>query len=183
MKIGLRGFGTLHEQCDAVSRRQRWQSQNVLTGKAQNLTRRDHEAGLLGAVQPSAQRRLGMPCHLLEVVEDHQAAAAPGDGIAELHDRIVAAERNVETLGHRAHQSLEAARGRQIAEPDAAWKFAEPASAIACHQPRLACAADAEYRHEAHTRPDEPGQRVQCVGASDEGVVLGWQAVPDLAHR
>ena len=124
-----------------------------------------------------------MPRHLLEVVEDHQAAAAPGDGMAELHHRIVTAERNVETQGHRAHDAVEAARGRQIAEPDAAWKLAEIAAAVARHQARLAGAAEAEHRHEARARLDALGQPVQCLGAPDEGVALGWQTVPDLAHR
>ena len=50
----------------------------------------------------------GMARHLLEVVEDHQAAAAPGDGMAELRDRIVLAQRNVEPLRHGVHDAVDA---------------------------------------------------------------------------
>ena len=79
--------------------------------------------------------------------------------------------------------AVDAARLRQIAEPDAAGKLAEPAPAVAHHQPRLAGAADAQHRHEARAGLDAARQLGQRIDAADEGVALGRQAVPDLAHR
>ena len=71
---------------------------------------RDEEARVAGAAEPVAERRLGVTRDLLEVVEHDQAAAATGDGVPELHRRIVLAERHVEGLGHRRRDAVDAAR-------------------------------------------------------------------------
>ena len=47
------------------------------------------ELGIARAVQPLGKRSLGVASDLLEVVEDYQARATPGDRMAELHHRVV----------------------------------------------------------------------------------------------
>ena len=124
-----------------------------------------------------------MARHLLEVVEDHQAGTACGDGVAELHDGIVPAQRQVEPLRHGAGDAVDAARAGQIAEPHAARKLAEPAAAVARRQAGLAAAADAEHRHQARAGLDAARQLGQRIDTADEGVAFGGQAVPDVARR
>jgi hypothetical protein len=50
----------------------------------QELAAGDHERGVAGPVEPPADRGRCMLDDLLEVVQDDQAAAAPGDRVAEL---------------------------------------------------------------------------------------------------
>jgi hypothetical protein len=50
----------------------------------------DDERRIGGAVEPAPERALRVLHDLLEVVEYHQAAAPPGDGMAELHGRAAA---------------------------------------------------------------------------------------------
>ena len=85
---------------------------------------------------------------LLEVVEDDEAAAAAGDRVAELHDRVFLAERHVERRGDGEEDAVERSRLGQIAEVDAARPVAEPGPAVAADEARLAGAARAEHRDE-----------------------------------
>ena len=85
---------------------------------------------------------------LLEVVEDDEAAAAAGDGVAELHRGIVPAERHVERRGDGEEDAVERARLGEVAEVDATRPVAEPRPAVAADEARLAGAAGAEHREQ-----------------------------------
>jgi hypothetical protein len=124
-----------------------------------------------------------MPCHLLEVVEDHQAMAASRNGMTELDHGIFLAQRYVEPLGHGTGNAGHAACGREIAEPDATGKVAEPASAIARGQACLAGAAHTQDRQQPCARMKPLRHLGQRLGSADERVAFGGQVVPHLAGR
>ena len=117
---------------------------------------------------------------LLEVVEDHQALAAPRDGVSELDHRIVLAQRHVEPLRNGMHDAIQASGLRQIAEPDAAREISERVPPEPRDQPRLAGAAEAQDRDEARPGVEASRQLGQGLATADEGIALGRQAVPRL---
>ena len=124
-----------------------------------------------------------MPRHLLEVVQHHQAGTAPGDGVAELRDRIVLAQWHVQALRHGIGHAFGIARRCQVAKPHAARKAAQLEPAKVGGQPRLAAAANAQQRDQARPAIEAPRQLLQHRLAADKGVALGRQAVADLARR
>ena len=79
--------------------------------------------------------------HLLEVVEQDQAATASGNGMAQLHRWIILAQRHRESGGHGEEDPIQASGFGQIAEVDAPRPISQPRPAIAAHQARLATAA------------------------------------------
>ena len=62
----------------------------------QALAAGDQEGRLARPFDPPIERGGDVREHLLQVVEDDEAAAAPGDGVAELHSRVFLAERDFE---------------------------------------------------------------------------------------
>ena len=119
---------------------------------------------------------------LLEVVEDHEAAAAPGDRMAELHGRVFLAERNLERGRDGEVDAVERTRFGQITEVNAARPIAEPRPAIAANEPRLAGAARAEHGEQADSGVEARGERAQLRGPADERVAFGRKVVTHLAH-
>jgi hypothetical protein len=128
----------LAEQGRRIERLERRDRHRLLAGQAEHLARGQDEARLARLDRARRRRSRRQRGDLLEVVEDQQARAAPVDRGAELGDRVVAAERNVEAVRDRVDDAVETARLRQVAEPDAAGIVAEPAPAVALRQPRLA---------------------------------------------
>jgi hypothetical protein len=133
-------------------------------------------------VEPAADD-LGVRGELLEVVEDHQAAAAAGDRMADLPQRIAAADRHVEGDRDGEAEAVDRARFREVAEVHAAGPVAEPDPAVARHQPGLADAAGADDGDEAMPAVEPARELVELVAAADEGIALGGQVVRDLARR
>ena len=90
----------------------------LLTRDAESsrVVTRNVASGAASSQRPTVCR---LPRHLLEVVEDHEAAAATRDRVAELRDRILFAERNVERRP-TASRCRRCRAPRQIAEPGAA---------------------------------------------------------------
>ena len=164
--------------------RQHWrQRHRLFAGNAQHLARGDQKARLGCTFQPAAQGGLGVAGDLLEIVQDHQAGAAPGDGVAQLGQRVVFAQRHVQALGHGVQQAVGLARRGQVAKPHAARKVTQVGPAEVGGEPGLAAAAYAQQRHQPRARVKAPGQVAQGGAAADKGVALGWQAVADRSHR
>jgi hypothetical protein len=120
---------------------------------------------------------------LLEVVEDHQATAAAGDGMADLQHRIAPADRHVEGAGDGEAEAVDRSRLDEVAEVDAAGPVAQPESAVARHQPRLADAAGADDGDEGVPGIEAARELVELAVAADEGIALGGQVVRDPAGR
>ena len=135
---------------------------DLLARQAQHLARRDHEAGLARrgpASGPASPRHGARPAR--------SCRGSPGSGRARRWRCRAAPPGRRWPSGTSSPcataltmpSTLRA--WRQIAEPDAARKVAEPAPAVARHQARLAGAADAEHRHQARARVDAARQLAQ----------------------
>lgn len=70
--------------------------------------------------------------------------ATRGDGMAQLLDRVVLAERHVQALRHSLHDSVHVACLRQIAEPGSSRIVTQPGPRKAQRQAGLAGTADAQ---------------------------------------
>ena len=85
--------GADREQLDRLAvQSQRLDGEYPFSFKVQSFTAGDDERRLAGPVKPSPDGSGCVLLHLLEVVQDHEAAPAPGDGMAQLHRRIVLAQ-------------------------------------------------------------------------------------------
>ena len=120
---------------------------------------------------------------LLKVVQDQQAGAAPGDRMADLRDRVFAAQWQVQALGHGISQAINITRYRQIAKPHATGKVAQRRPTKARRQPGLAGAAHAQQRHQSGAGIKAARQLGQRRLSADERIALGRQAVADGAQR
>src|SRR6266853_5865127 len=81
------------------------------------------------------------------------------------------------------YDAVQAARLRQIAEPDTAREVSEPAPTEPRDQPRLARTADPEHRNEPRAGVQAPRQFDQRLAAAHKGITLGGQAVLDVPGR
>ena len=103
--------------------------------------------------RPSVSR--GVRDHLLEVVEDHEAAPAAGDRMAELPHGSPA-QRHVERRRDGEEMPSSVRASHEVAEVDAAGPVAEPAPAVAARETGLAGAAGTHHG-------DEPRAGVEPV--------------------
>ena len=183
-EIGALRAGPQGEQLDALAvERERLERQHVFAGEAKPLAARDQEAGVGRAIDPAADGGLGVLDDLLEVVEDHQAAAARRDRVAELDAGVALAEGHVERKRDDEEHALQRPRVGEVAEVDAARPIAQPAPAIASGQPRLARAAGTEHGQDPRAGVESGGDGRQVRRPADEGVALARQVVAHLAHR
>ena len=79
--------------------------------------------------------------------------------------------------------AVHATRLRQIAEPHAARKVAQPGPAEVRREPGLAAATHAQHTHQPRARVEAVRKLEQCVVPADKSVAFGGQAVPHLPHR
>ena len=166
--------------------RQRRQRQHLFAGQPQHLARRDHEARLLGAVEPATQRLLRVARHLLEVVEDHQAPAATGDGMPELGDRIVPAQRHVEPLRHRdarcrrrcAPATDRRTRRRPETRRASSSRSASPAASCRCR--RCRAPTPGARRLDAAR---QLGQRLRAADEASRSAGRLWRMSRSGSHR
>ena len=138
------GSGAVDEQQGRFVHIHRCQRHGLFAGQTEHFARGHQETSVRSAVEPAAQGLLGMASHLLEVVQDDQAPAAAGDGMAELLDRVVGPQWHAQALGHGLHDAFQTPCRRQVAEPCAAGEVAEPGPTEAYGQARLAGASDAK---------------------------------------
>ena len=163
--------------------RQRLDGEDFFALQMQPLAAGGEECRLCGAVDPAAQRGWGMRDDLLEVVQDHQAAPAPGDGVAQLRAVVVLAQRYAQGQRHGKVDAFQAARFAQVAEVDAAGPVAEPGAAVAAHGAGLAGAAHTHQREQPAAAVQALCQFAQFAAAADEGVAFGGQVVAHFAQR
>jgi hypothetical protein len=89
-------------KADRVARqRQRLDLEDRLAPQVQALAARYREMRLGCAIEPGADGGRAEGCDLLEVVEDDEAARAPGDRVAELHARVLARDGHLQRRRHR----------------------------------------------------------------------------------
>jgi hypothetical protein len=115
-EVGPLRAGPQGEQLDAVAvDRERLERQHVFAGEAKPLAARDQEAGVGRAIGPPADGGLGVLDDLLEVVEDHQAAAARSRSRGRAGRRVALAEGHVERAGDDEEHAFQrrARRGRR----------------------------------------------------------------------
>ena len=134
------------EEFDGVGGpRERLQRRQHFAADVQALAAGDQKGRLFGSIQPKPERGRSVLDDLLEVVQDQEAAAARGDGVAQLHCGVALKQRHVEPHCHRVEHAFEAARFAEVAEVNASRPVAAPDAAISPHQPGLADAPRAGH--------------------------------------
>ena len=134
-------------------------------------------------LEPVTDALFGQRGDLLEVVQDDQAMAAPGQRAAQLRHRVADAQRHPQAMGDGVDDTVERVRLRQVTKPGAAGIVTQPAPAIALRQPGLADTAEAEQRDQPCATGKTRRQFLQRLSPSDEGVALRGQRIAQLAHR
>ena len=179
LPVGRPGTGV--EQRLGVGRDERRERQCRLAGKPQDLAGRHEERGVFGVVEPHTRGFRGVPGDLLEVVQDHEAAAAAGDRFSELNDGIILAELHVEGgrdgVGDAVHRTCLG----DVAEPHPPRPRAEPGPPVMEREAGLARPSHAEQGHEPRSVVDAGGQLLEVVATTDERVALGREVTFDLA--
>ena len=179
----LRAGAHFEQPHRVAAERQRLQRQHLLARQLQALAARDDEVGLRRTVQPASDCRLGMPLHLLEVVQDQQAAPATGDGVAKLQRGVGPAERHAQRKRDCKVDAFGRSSLAQVAERHAARPVAQPGPRVAAHEPGLAHATRPQHGEQARVAIQPVGQFAQLGLAADECVPLGHQVVRHLPQR
>ena len=176
-RLAASGDGTLLEQRHGIGPVERLQDDAALSAEAQPVAAGHEKARVLGPVEPETERRTGRAHDLLEVVEDEEATPAAGQHAGDPGRRVGATERHVQDVGDRPAHVLGRPRRRQVAEPDTAWKVAQPRPAEALCEARLADTAEPEERDAPGTRLERLPDGIQRRAPADEGIAIAGEVV------
>ncbi len=141
------------------------------------LPARDQKSCFLCSFQPLPHRHRGVVCHLLEVVKDHEAPPAGGDGMPELLDRIAASELDSKRPGDRGCNPARTSCLRQVAEPHSTWPLTEAFPSIAHREAGLSHPSRTEERQQARGAGKMALELLDLHLPAHECVPLGRQRV------